>query len=113
MWLLISNVDKLPDNISKTRQIERMTYEEFIKQATGPDGIEVDEGMYYHEMCLTKDIYNGLLDYVECDVKFIFYHFDGETPPIDKNKLKIERIVNKLYDDPTNIIAKRRKQKCH
>lgn len=113
MWLLISNVDKLPDNIPKTRQIERMTYEEFIKQATGPDGIEVDEGMYYHEMCLTKDIYNGLLDYVECDVKFIFYHFDDEIPPIDKNKLKIERIVNRLYDDPTNIIAKRRKQKCH
>ena len=58
MYIVVSNDPRIPiDLIERGVQVEQWTYEEFVRNASTGEGLELDEGLYYDVSILNSDIY--------------------------------------------------------
>lgn len=79
MFIVVSDYDRMPPDIQT--QLEHWSLNEFITKAGSEEGIDIDEGIFFHTMCLTQDMYQNLLQYEQAGVVLIYYRFDDEPQP--------------------------------
>lgn len=79
MFIVVSNINKIPKELDGF-QVELWSSEEFLERAYSDDGLDLDEGLWYHTIILTKELYDALESYVESgDIKF--YRFNTDPAP--------------------------------
>ena len=81
MYIVVSNDPRIPiDLVERGVQVEQWTYEEFVRNASTGEGLELDEGLYYDVSILNSDIYEALSSYKEYNMVF-YYRFDDMSVP--------------------------------
>lgn len=79
MFIVVSNINKIPKELDGF-QVELWSSEEFLERAYSDDGLDLDEGLWYHTIILTKELYDALESYVESgDIEF--YRFNTDPAP--------------------------------
>jgi len=79
MFIVVSNINKIPKELDGF-QVELWSSEEFLERAYSDDGLDLDEGLWYHTIILTKELYDELESYVESgDIEF--YRFNTDLAP--------------------------------
>lgn len=79
MFIVVSNINKIPKELDGF-QVELWSSDEFLERAYSEDGLDLDEGLWYHTIILNKDLYDALESYVESgDIEF--YRFNTDPAP--------------------------------
>ena len=79
MFIVVSNINRIPKELDGF-QVELWSSDEFLERAYSEDGLDLDEGLWYHTTILNKDLYDALESYVESgDIKF--YRFNTDPAP--------------------------------
>ena len=114
MYILVSDTNKIPKELDGF-QVEVWSSQEFVDRASADDGLDIDEGLWYHTTCLVEDIYTALTAFIDAGVEIVFYHFDNEPDPSfpmnvniqvckDPNAApSVEESVNSMIEEIENI----------
>lgn len=81
MYIIVSNDQRIPEDLAHGFQVEQWTPNEFFVRASDEEGLEIDEGIWYDVADLTSEIYEGLDAYIENGVSIIYYRFDDRPAP--------------------------------
>ena len=80
MYIVVSNARKKPKELDGF-QVEIWTAQQFIEKASAEDGLDVDEGFWYHTNILTQDIYDALADYKDGGgVNIVYFRYNTDPP---------------------------------
>ena len=79
MYIVVSNANKKPKELDGF-QVELWTAQQFYDRASSDEGLDVDEGFWYHTNILTQDIYNALAEFKTAGVDIVYFRYNTDPP---------------------------------
>ena len=79
MYIVVSNLNKKPKELDGF-QVELWTAQQFYDRASDENGLDIDEGIWYHTKVLSQDVYDALADFKDSGVDIVYFRYDTESP---------------------------------